>query len=208
MHERTVDQILSESWESYAQEALASADEHYAGRDQVAELFGEPDPFEEVVAPFGARWPGLAAVPAGRWADAEQVAAQVLADLTGDDADVEAEAWEPYLLDRTYRSGDLPVLAAERGLEGAGCWPYGMDEMCAVLRSWEERFGTRLVGLGDDRVILSVAAPVRTTGEAEAIAAEHFAFSSDNITQGYDETLHAYAANQIVGRQVWCFWWD
>ncbi|MER6202017.1 DUF4253 domain-containing protein [Streptomyces sp. NPDC001586] len=208
MHERTVDRILGESWESYAQEEIASAGEHYPGRDRVVELFGEPDPFEEVVAPFGVRWPGLAAAPAGPWADAEQVAARVLADLAEYDADAGADAWGSYLLDRAYRSADLPLLAEERGLEGAGCRPYGMDEMCVVLRSWEARFGTRVVGLGDDRVIVSVAAPVRTTGEAEAIAAEHFAFSSDNITQGHDETLRAYAANQIVGRQVWSFWWD
>ncbi|MFD9369183.1 DUF4253 domain-containing protein [Streptomyces sp. NPDC060020] len=197
-----MDQILGESWEGYAQEEIAGTGEDGPGQDQVAELFGEPDPFEETVAPFGAQWPGLAASPARPWADAEQVAAQVLGELAGDDAS------GAYLLDRAYRSADLPVLAEERGLEGAGCWPYGMHEMCAVLRSWEERFGTRLVGLGDDRVIVSVAAPVRTTSEAEAIAAEHFAFSSDNITQGYDETLRVYAAKQIVGRRVWSFWWD
>jgi hypothetical protein len=199
-----VDQILGETWEGYAQEEIAHAGEDYPGRDGVVELFGEPTSFEEVIAPFGAQWPGLAAAPSVPWADAEEVAARVLADLMEDDGDVE----ESYLLDGAYRSTDLPVMAEERGLSGAGCWPYDVAEMCTVLRSWEERFGTRLVGLGDDRVIVSVAAPVRTLNEAEAIAAEHFAFASDNITQGYDETVRAYAANQILGKQVWSFWWD
>ncbi|WP_405860921.1 DUF4253 domain-containing protein [Streptomyces sp. NBC_00090] len=204
MHERTVDGILGESWESYAQEEIANASEHYPGRDNVVDLFGEPASFDDVVAPFGAQWPGLAATPSEPWPDVEQVAAQVLADLTGDGDDT----WEPYILDRAYCSTELSALAEERGLAGAGCWPYDMSEMRIVLRSWEERFGARLVGLGYDRLILSVAAPVRTMSEAEAISAEHFAFSSDNITQGDDETLRAYAANHIMGKQMWSFWWD
>ncbi|MFI9806453.1 DUF4253 domain-containing protein [Streptomyces sp. NPDC052301] len=201
MHELTVDQILGRSWESFAQESIARAGEDCPGRDRVVELFGEPAPFEEVVAPFGAEWPGLAASPAEPWADAEEVAAQVLAGLL-DDEDAVAEAG---LLTRAFRSTDLPVLAEERG---GGCWPHDMAEMCTVLRSWEERFATRLIGLTDELVTVSVAAPVRTIGEAEAIAAEHFAFAPDNITQGYDETLRAYAANRILGKRVWSFWWD
>ncbi|MBP2054202.1 hypothetical protein J2Z21_007205 [Streptomyces griseochromogenes] len=57
MHERTVDQILGQSWQSwqsYAQEKIAHTGEDYPGRDRGIELFGEPAPFEEVVAPFGA----------------------------------------------------------------------------------------------------------------------------------------------------------
>jgi len=201
MDERTVDEILSQSWESYAQEKLAHADEDYPGRDRVVELFGEPTPFEEVVAPFGAEWPGLAASPSEPPADAEQMAAQVLADLMDDEDAVE----ELDLLERPCRSKDLPALAEERG---RGCRPYDMAEMCTVLRSWEERFAARLIGLSDDRVTVSVAAPVRTMSEAEAIAAEHFAFAPDNITQGDDETLRAYAANRILGKHAWFFWWD
>jgi len=136
-----------------------------------------------------------------RTVDAEQMAAQVLADLMDDEDAVE----ELDLLERPCRSKDLPALAEERG---RGCRPYDMAEMCTVLRSWEERFAARLIGLSDDRVTVSVAAPVRTMSEAEAIAAEHFAFAPDNITQGDDETLRAYAANRILGKHAWFFWWD
>ncbi|ANP51676.1 L-rhamnose isomerase [Streptomyces griseochromogenes] len=81
------------------------------------------------------------------------MAAQVLAGLMqGEDALQEMD-----LLERAYLSTDLPVLAEVR--QGAG-WPYDTAEMCIVLRSWEERFGTRLIGLSDDRVTVSVAAPV------------------------------------------------
>ncbi|MGW6390142.1 DUF4253 domain-containing protein [Streptomyces sp. NPDC055103] len=203
MHERTADRILGESWEAYAQEA-AHPGEQFPGRENVVDLFGEPASFDDVVAPFNAQWPGLAATPSAAWPDTEQVAARVLADLAEDDDDT----WEPYLLDRAYRSTELPALAEERGLTGADCWPYGMSEMRIVLRSWEERFGARLVGLGHDRLMVSVAAPIRTMSEAEAVSAEHFAFSSDTITQGDDETLRAYAANHIMGKQMWSFWWD
>ncbi|MFJ5216851.1 DUF4253 domain-containing protein [Streptomyces sp. NPDC088354] len=200
MQERTADQILGESWERYAREETADAGRDYPGRDTVLEVFGESAAFAEVVSPFGARWPGQAAAPAGPWADPEQLAAQKIAGLEED------EDGETALLERAYRSADLPALAEERDL--GGCWPFDVAEMCTVLRSWEERFGIRLIGLEDDRVTVSVAAPVRTMSEAEAVAAEHFAFAPDNITQGCDESLGAYAAHQVLGRHVWSFWWD
>ncbi|MBY8876443.1 DUF4253 domain-containing protein [Streptomyces sp. PLK6-54] len=136
-------------------------------------------------------------------ADAGHVAARVLATLLEDDGAVE----DLGLLDRPHLSKDLAGLAEESGLDG-GRWPYDLADVVTVLRSWEERFGTRLVGRGDDRMVVSVAAPVTTSSEAEAIAAEHFAFASDTITQGDDESLRAYAAHQILGAQVWSFWGD
>jgi hypothetical protein len=80
--------------------------------------------------------------------------------------------------------------------------------MCSVLRSWEDRFGIRVVALTFDQLVLSVAAPPTTQAEAEAVAAEHFAFCPDNIAQGHHETLQEYAAHEIVGRRIWSFWWD
>jgi len=55
--------------------------------------------------------------------------------------------------------------------------------LCAVLRSWEDRFGIRLLALSYDRLTVSVSAPPRTLAEAEAIAVEHYAFSPDTIDQ-------------------------
>ncbi|MFJ8011379.1 DUF4253 domain-containing protein [Streptomyces sp. NPDC096339] len=202
MPERTADQILGERWQSHAQEAVADAGEDHPGRDEVVELFGDPAPFTEVVAPFGTRWPGLAAAPPRPWPDAEQLAARVLGELS----EIDGHAEEGYLLDAVYRGTDVRALVEAHG--PGGCRPYDDAELCTVLRSWEERFGVRLLGLGEDRLTVSVAAPVGTTREAEAIAAEHFAFAPDNITQGWDETLRAYAANQVLGKQVWSFWWD
>ena len=47
-----------------------------------------------------------------------------------------------------------------------------------------------------------------TPAEAEAVAAEHFAFCPDNITQGDHETLRAYTEHAVLGQRVWSFWWD
>ena len=68
-----------------------------------------------------------------------------------------------------------------------------MARLCAVLRSWEDRFGIRVVALGFDQLLVSVATPPTTLAEARALAAEHFAFCPDNIRQGGDPTLPAYA---------------
>jgi hypothetical protein len=80
--------------------------------------------------------------------------------------------------------------------------------LCAVLRSWEDRFGIRVVALTFDQLVLSVAAPPTTLAEAEAVAAEHFAFCPDNITQGHHTTLKAYAEQEVLDEEVWSFWWD
>lgn len=107
---------------------------------------------------------------------------------------------------RPHRSAEVPTLFEERDL--ALGFPHTAADVCTVLRSWEDRFGVRRVGLADDRLIVSVAAPIRTLAEAEHVAAEHLAFSPDTIVQDHDEVLSAYAANQILNSQVWSFWWD
>ena len=44
--------------------------------------------------------------------------------------------------------------------------------LVTILRSWEDRFGVRLVGLGFDTLELSVAAPPTTPGHAVQVAAD------------------------------------
>lgn len=40
------------------------------------------------------------------------------------------------------------------------------------------------------------------------MAAEHFAFCPDNVSQGTaDGTLRSYART-LVGEHTWSFWWD
>jgi hypothetical protein len=75
-----------------------------------------------------------------------------------------------------------------------------------VLRSWESRFGARLIELGSGTLLLSVAAPPASAAHAESVAAEHFAFCPDNVVQG-PGTISAYA-KRIRKKNLWSFWWD
>ncbi|MFE9254706.1 DUF4253 domain-containing protein [Streptomyces sp. NPDC006879] len=161
---------------------------------------GAPGAVAEVVAPFGPKWPGLAA--AGRLAeDPDACAAEVADSLVGGGSRLE----EPHLaLVTADRSADIP---AATGWTGSLNHEDDPGLLSAVLRGWEERFGTRVVALTADQVVLSVAAPVTDPSEAEAVAAEHFAFCPDNIGWGSHGTLRAYATQEVLGQRIWTFRW-
>jgi hypothetical protein len=155
----------------------------------------------ETVEPFGADWPGLAPSPVLA-ADPDVRAAQA-ADALSDGT----SSWstEPHLaLVPARRSADIP---AAIGWTGPVNYDDDVARLCAVLRSWEDRFGIRVVGLGFDTLMLSVAAPPTTLSEAEAVAAEHFAFCPDNITQTAPGNLSSYAKD-LIAAPTWSFWWD
>jgi hypothetical protein len=76
-----------------------------------------------------------------------------------------------------------------------------------VLRSWEDCFGVRVVGIGRSDLYLSVAAPPVDAGHALQVAVEHFAICPDNVWQSGTPTLLRYA-EAIAGRAWWSFWWD
>ncbi|MEU6848598.1 DUF4253 domain-containing protein [Actinacidiphila alni] len=158
---------------------------------------GEED---EVLAPYGTQWPGLATALAPA-VDPDEAAAAITADLVTTD-------WleKPHAaLVHARRSADIP---AALGWSGPLNYENDPARLCAVLRSWEDRFGIRVVALAFDRLTLTVAAPPRTQEEAEAVAAEHYAFCPDNIDQGTYETLREYAAKAVLDVHTWSFWWD
>ncbi|MEU0401773.1 DUF4253 domain-containing protein [Streptomyces sp. NPDC006197] len=41
----------------------------------------------------------------------------------------------------------------------------------------------------------------------EAVAAEHFAFCPDDVTQGEHDTLREYAREALSDSPAWSFWW-
>jgi hypothetical protein len=77
----------------------------------------------------------------------------------------------------------------------------------AVLRSWEERFGARLllIGPGADATLL-VERPPRTAAAARAVANEHWAFANEFHGQGQIDIAALTAA--VTGSPLWHFWWD
>jgi len=170
---------------------------------------GDHDP-EEVLAEFweeyagdeDGSWPGLAEAPSALPADPDRRAVETA------DALLDEGSWfkEPRLaLVPARRSADIP---AAIGWSGPVNHEGDTARLCAVLRSWEDRFGIRVVALGFDHLLVSVAFPPVTLAEAEAVAAEHFAFCPDNILQSGDTSIRAYAETRLLGRPAWHFWWD
>ncbi|MFF7198865.1 DUF4253 domain-containing protein [Streptomyces sp. NPDC008079] len=155
---------------------------------------------DDVLAPYGAAWPGLA--PAAKAVDdPDDLAAEVTADMVGSGWLENPRA----ALVHARRSADIP---AAIGWSGPLNYESDPARLCAVLRSWEDRFGIRVIALAFDRLTVSVAAPPSTQEEAEAVAAEHYAFCPDNIDQGTYETLREYAEKAVLDVHTWSFWWD
>lgn len=149
------------------------------------------------LAPYGRICPGPAA-PAAFMGDPAVVAdwyAHRLAADTGGAIQLGLVA--------ARRSSDVPAVMGWQGAVNHNEW---IAPLAAVLRSWEERFGVRLVRVGFNTLDLSVAAPPTTVQHALHVAAEHWAFCPDNIGQGPGD-LRGYA-EQIAGRNTWSFWWD
>ncbi|MCZ7458724.1 DUF4253 domain-containing protein [Streptomyces sp. WMMC940] len=168
---------------------------------------------EEVLAEFwdsgaaeesgaDADWPGLAAGGA-LVEDPDRLAAEAADALSvGAGGDVLKGA-RPALV-RARRSADIPAAIGWSGpLDHEG----DVARLCSVLRSWEDRFGIRVVGLSFDRLVLSVAAPPTRTADAEALAAEHLAFCPDSVRQGPRPGLRSHA-QRLLGAPVWTFSWD
>jgi hypothetical protein len=77
----------------------------------------------------------------------------------------------------------------------------------AVLRSWEDRFGARLLTVGPGAEIqLLVDRPPRSSAAAPQIAAEHCAFCDECAGLGLSSVPRVSAA--ILDAPIWTFWWD
>ncbi|MER5564332.1 DUF4253 domain-containing protein [Streptomyces sp. NPDC048491] len=143
-----------------------------------------------------AAWPGLAEAPELQ-EDPDRRAAEVAAGV--------AAAAEGHLkraraaLVPARRSADVP---AALGWCGPADHEQDVARLCAVLRSWEDRFGVRVVGLSPESLTVSVAAPPTDGDEAVVLAAEHFAFCPDTIV-----TDLAEHAKSLREQSSWTFRW-
>jgi hypothetical protein len=167
--------VLEQFW---AEVTPLEGEEEYFGDDGLAEF-----------APYGRTFPGL--TPAGEaMAEPATVAEWFVGELDlGPDSRL--------LLAPAARGADLPAVV---GWSGPINHTNQLAPLLAILRSWEDRFGVRLVRLGFDTLDLSVAAP---PANAVQLAAEHVAFCPDNL----DQALTEYAET-IRGTNSWSFWWD
>lgn len=181
-----------EEWE------LMPGEVSYPGDHDAEEVLAE---FWDECAADGEDWPGLAAAPEPD-ADPDTTATGIAASLLADGGPLK----EPRLaLVPARRSADIP---AAIGWTGPANHENDTARLSAILRSWEDRFGIRVVALGFDHLLVSVAAPPTNLADAESLAAEHFAFCPDNIWQSSDTTLQTYAEHQLLNQPAWHFWWD
>ncbi|MGW2717991.1 DUF4253 domain-containing protein [Streptomyces sp. NPDC001492] len=141
-------------------------------------------------------WPGLA-VPAAAGADPDVCAGEEAAEVVRED-----------------RARCLALVRAERGSDvpSALDWPgmcnhMGKDELSGVLRSWEDRFGARLVGFGHADLYLSAAVPPKDLHEAHVLAAEHYLACPDWFHNNFDDWEDTYPEELLTSRQ-WRLWWD
>jgi hypothetical protein len=90
------------------------------------------------------------------------------------------------------------------------------DQVSAVLRSWEERFGAVLAGLGFATMTVLLPHPPSDEAEALPIAAELAALCPDVLSEDGPIDGFGYVAGGtigglarvLVGRCVWKLWWD
>ncbi|MEX0170496.1 DUF4253 domain-containing protein [Streptomyces sp. LMG1-1-1.1] len=195
------DEVLADLWDAHAASRMPedARDPHLT--HTVEEPSGRRPGYAEIVSPFTDGWPGPApALPLHT--DPDRAAAAVAETLT------EPGSWfadaRPALVP-ARRSADIPAVI---GWTGPLNHDNDVARFCAVLRSWEDRFGARLIALTPDRLVLSIAAPPLTTPQAQSIAAEHLAFSPDTLTQGPHPDLPTYAHHSLLNAPIWTFWWD
>jgi hypothetical protein len=180
-----------EDWE------LTPGEMSYPGDHDAEEVLAD---FWEECAAKDEEWPGLADAP-DRLQDPDSAVAGIADSLLDGGGPLK----DPRLaLVPARRSADIPTAI---GWMGPADHENDTARLSAVLRSWEDRFGIRVVALGFDHLLVSVAAPPATLTEAEAVAAEHFAFCPDHIGQGSDTALSDYA-ERLLDQPVWHFWWD
>ena len=159
------------------------------------------NPYVEHLRPFGADFPGLAApLP-----------------QEGPPASVVVDVVDPLRLTRIglVRCPRPADAIAAIGWRGA-IIRLSSEEVSAVLRSWEDRFGVVLIGLGFARLTLLLPHPPSDVAEALPVAAEVAALCPDVLSEdgpvdgfGYEAGgTVAGLARVMVDRQVWTLWWD
>ncbi len=122
-------------------------------------------------------------------------------------ADLEADSLETgsdggLLLVPVARPADVP---AALGWMGAVNYDMSGEDHAAVLRSWEERFGAVLVGIGFDTLLVQVGQRPESAQQIDDLLREHYAYCPDNIDQGLDADEFRAGLTEWTH---WSFWWD
>lgn len=165
------------------------------GADADAESYFRSKWTDDSWPPFK-EWPGLA-TPAAVATDADVCAGEV-ATAVARDGRARCLA-----LVQVARGADAPAALSWRGMTNH----MTAQELSAVLRSWEHRFGVRVVGFGHGSLYLSVAAQPTDARQARVLAAEHYLACPDVFHEDPDLDWSTYH-EELMQRREWRFWWD
>ncbi|MER7371459.1 DUF4253 domain-containing protein [Streptomyces lanatus] len=165
-----------------------------------AQVPEDVEPWPHDPGPPFERWPGLAppmpAPPAGP--TPEEAASGLVAELIDEGRFGLEECC--LMLVPSRRSSDALALT---GWSAEAPLPL----LCALLRSWEDRFGAQVVAGFGSELHVSVARPPVGAEPANLLALEHVLSTADNIVDDPPTPFPEYAAN-LIGRTSWSFWWD
>lgn len=183
------------------------------------DFFPDDDMYASVVEewpqqwpPYG-QWPGLAPAEPDSVHDATEVHRRVLAEIADDPAaEMHRRQMEEVFGDRARLAPLGPCLAlvlAKRpaDIPAVMAWDAEapLELLSAMLRSWEDRFGARVVAFEGATLHVAVARPPVTAANASLVAFEHVLLGDDN----HKGELHfADYASSLIGDRHWRFWWD
>lgn len=176
-------------------ETLGSFPEDLDGREEILAVMADKwahgwPPYEQ--------WPGLAPhapSPAGPSGDGITICRDVLEQLTAGSGASEAGI----ALVGADRPADIPAVLA---------WDAEAPTvlLSALLRTWEDRFGARLIALEGASLHLAVPRPPMTSEHAAQVALEHMLLGDDLHSPGHLNFVDY--ARSLVGALHWQFWWD
>jgi Domain of unknown function (DUF4253) len=168
--------LLREWWDDQTHESgVAEEDEDEGTREHI----------EFKIRPFSRRFPGLAP------AEQHKISPAQLDDVLGS-----LPAARIGLVPADRPADVLPLIGWNGAVNGFAT-PL---PIAAVLRSWEDRFGARLLEVGFDVIRLLADRPPRTVEHAQRVAAEHLVVSDQCAV--FDITA------SLMETPIWEFWWD
>jgi len=147
---------------------------------------------DAAIAPFSRQFPGLA--PASE----QQLDPGHLGDVLGS-----LPAARIGLVPAMRPADVLPLIGW-----APSDWSASALAVAAVLRSWEERFGARLLEVGFAEIRLLVQRPPRGLDAARRVAAEHYAFADECGECGAISYVAQITASLLNQPAVWQFCWD
>ncbi|MFC7265687.1 DUF4253 domain-containing protein [Streptomyces lutosisoli] len=186
---------LEKAWRTHRRRQLA----RLAAPPEPVDCPEDIEPWEDDPGPPFEQWPGLApATLPSAGVDPDEAARSAFALLADE---WPYELWDGRLaLVAARRSADIPAVVG---------WDRGapLPLLCALLRSWEDRFGARVLAAVGATLYVSVASPPRTPEQASHLALEHLLTTADNIVDDPPTPFPRYAAS-LLNAPLWRFWWD